>query len=456
MLRRTLPIQRFLQVWSLFFLATILVGAVANQAFGIGAVRQAVGGVHIDTSGTLRNVNLSDMELMRNAMAQQMEAVPGDLNAPNELRKVSLKRLEKAVAEHLASNKPLPDEMRFLAGLQSIKYVLVYPEQQDLVLVGHGEGWVVDKHGFVVGRTTGKPVLLLDDLTVALRAARQCVQGGGISCSIDPREAGLRSLREYASRLTDISQVSEQQIEQTLGMQDISVQGVASSTHFARVLVAADYRMKRIGMRLDPSPLPRILPSYIEMVSLSGRGMQNMTPRWWLTPNYPALLADPNGLAWELSGCSVKTMTDDTFFNADGTKKQAGAASSTAQLWANKMTDHYDELAKKEPIFAQLKNCMDLAVVASLIVKFDLAAKAGCSLFALNDPMHLMNESFETAKQVPSQVSVSRKNSGYIISASGGVEIRPAQFLNHVEHTSNLAPVVKASAPEAPKHWWWN
>ena len=40
---------------------------------------------------------------------------------------------------------------RFLGGLQRIEYVLVYPDRQDIVLAGPGEGWMVDEMGTVVG-----------------------------------------------------------------------------------------------------------------------------------------------------------------------------------------------------------------------------------------------------------------------------------------------------------------
>ena len=65
-----------------------------------------------------------------------------------------------------------PTPIKYLAGLQRIHYVFVYPEQKDIVLVGPGEGWKVDAKGNVVGITTGRPVMLLDDLLVALRTAK--------------------------------------------------------------------------------------------------------------------------------------------------------------------------------------------------------------------------------------------------------------------------------------------
>ena len=54
-------------------------------------------------------------------------------------------------------------------------------------------------------------------------------------------------------------------IEQSLGPQNITVTGVPIDSHFAQVMVVADYRMKRLGMNLDASPVPG-LTSYVQLL----------------------------------------------------------------------------------------------------------------------------------------------------------------------------------------------
>ena len=63
------------------------------------------------------------------------------------MRKISLRRLEAAIDKCVKNSQPLPDTIMYLAGLQHIRYVFVYPEQKDIVLVGPGEGWKVDALG---------------------------------------------------------------------------------------------------------------------------------------------------------------------------------------------------------------------------------------------------------------------------------------------------------------------
>ncbi len=177
-------------------------------------------------------------------------------------RSASWKRPSPAA---IKTGKALPEEIKFLGGLQAIRYVLVYPEQKDIVLVGPGEGWKADSHGNIVGVTTGRPVMLLDDLLVALRTAAEAAEGG-ITCSIDPTPEGMRQLRAYAATLHTIGNpgTTASNIEQVLGPQQISFSGVPTTSHFARVLVAADYRMKRLAMGFEPAPV-RGLPSFLQM-----------------------------------------------------------------------------------------------------------------------------------------------------------------------------------------------
>lgn len=416
----------------------------------------AVGGVSINAEGLLENATVDAVGTLRAERLKMIEPMSTDLKAATSLRKISLRGLEKAIAELLEDGKPLSDEMRYLAGLQRIEYVFVYPEQGDIVLAGHGAGWTVNEKGAVVGTDTGRPVMLLDDLLVALRTAQGSAQQG-ISCSIDPTTEGLNQFRKLVSGLKTIGNPSQtiSAIENALGLQTITVRGVPDTTHFARVLVAADFRMKRIAMNFEPSPV-RGLPSFLEMVGTTGRGMNNMFPRWWLTPNFEPLLRDVDGLAWKFQGTAVKTMTEQEILKDSGEREQTGKASPMAQRWAESMTKAYPELAVADPVFGQLQNCMELAVVGALVVRENLTEKANYSFPILMDTQKLETISLNAPANVRSQASVLRKGKKWIISASGGVEI-PSFTIAGVQEPSNaIYPVREKAENKAPKHWWWN
>ena len=390
------------------------------------------------------------------ARAEGLAKAPAELNQPAGLRKVSLRRVE-AVAEACSKNgKPLPDEIKLLGGLQRIEYVLVYPEQRDIVLAGPGEGWKVDKCDNIVGATTGRPVMLLDDLVVALRTARQAAQGG-ITCSIDPTAEGRARLRAYVGTLhtMDDPQTIMANIERSLGPEQISFTNVPTTSHFARVLLAADYQMKRLAMEFDPPPI-RGLPGFLHMISAGPMGMSNMMPRWWLEPKYEGVFRDASGLAWELRGGSVKCMTEEDFLTAANVREHTGKSSPTAQKWADNMTAKYDELALAAPIFGELRNCMELAVVGALLAKEDLPGKAGYSMPLLMSSSALATGEFPAPKQVDSKGSIIGKGENWVISVSGGVAIQSWAIASGSRESDAPAAVRSKAVPAADGNWCSN
>ena len=418
--------------------------------------RQAVGGISIDPKGVLANAE-KDHNGVRQFWLDLLKPVPGDLKQTSKLRKISLRGLAELLSA-LEDKAALPDEVRFLAGLQRVEYVLVYPELNDIVLVGFGEGWKVDDRGNVIGVTTGRPVIQLDDLVVALRTAEGAARGG-IQCSIDPTKEGLARVYQMAPSLWQPNldpEVVGAEMERALGPQTISFHGVPPTSRFAHVLLAADYRMKRLGMNFEPSHV-KGLPSYLTMIKGgSGAAKQNMLPRWWLTTNYEPLLTDNDGLAWQLRGQGVKAMAEDDFLAASGDRKQSGKSSPAAQKWAELMTLKYDELSIRQPIFGELRNCMDLAVVAALIFHENLAAKAALDLGALLDAGAYPTEEFNLPKQVDTKVSYIKTPNSYILSASGGVDVNSWASASRKETSDDLSPLRSQVAESRGKTWWWN
>ncbi|HET6884369.1 MAG TPA: DUF1598 domain-containing protein, partial [Pirellulales bacterium] len=225
-------------------LLLVLLASTARAQF----FRSAVGGISIDTKGVLANAE-RDHNGLRQFWLDMLKPVPEQLNQQANIRKISLRGLAELLGR-MNDQAALPDEVRFLAGLQRVEYVLVYPQHNDIVLVGYGEGWKVDARGNVVGVTTGRPVMQLDDLLVALRTAEQAGREA-ITCSIDPTEDGLARLQQMAPQLYQLSSDPKAvgaEIEKAMGPQRISFHVVPPTSRFAHVLLAADYRMKRLGM----------------------------------------------------------------------------------------------------------------------------------------------------------------------------------------------------------------
>src|SRR5262245_3026280 len=380
--------------WWLLAAGLILAVATLSQAghTGIGRIG-AVGGVSIDADGVVAAPNVEARRALREHYLKEFKPIAAELNQPVELRKISLKAIEEACAKaDKQTTYYLPHEVRFLAGIQRIQYIFVYPEENDIVLAGPGEGWKIDENANYVGVTTGRPVLRLEDLMVALRSVHEARQGG-ITVSIDPTEEGRQRLAQLKTQLTKFTSDTAAAFEKAMGPQRITITGVSDTTRFARMLFCSDYHMKRIAMNLDPSPV-KGLPSYVDMLKSGRQSPANIMPRWWLACNYEPLAKSPDGLAWELRGPGVKVMTEDELIGTDGTVKGTGKVNPTAQKWADLMTAKYDELSVKEPVFGELRNLMDLCVVAALITKEDMLGKAKLEIPAIASKSSKMEPSF--------------------------------------------------------------
>ena len=142
----------------------------------------------------------------------------------------------------------------------------------------------------------------------------------------------MQRLQKLVSRLRGMSdpQSTMSRLERALGPQVVSVTGVPASSHFARTMVAADFRMKRLAMNFQAAPVDG-MPSFLHLVDGNNT---NMTPRWWLAANYEPLARDAKGLTWQLRGQGVKCMTEEDYFDANGNKQHSGKASPAAERWA--------------------------------------------------------------------------------------------------------------------------
>ena len=432
--------------------AVALAAGVSQAGNNHGGFFRSVGGVLITAEGVVGEPTVKEIEAIRKRVEADFKEPAADLKSPVELRMFSLRAAEEAMAHANADLAyQLPDEIKFMAGLQRIQYVFVYPEENDVVLAGPGEGWKIDAKGNHVGITTGRPVLRIEDFILAMRTVDNARQGG-ISVSIDPTAEGRQRLDQLLSTQKTFSAEVLSKIENALGPQQISITGVPETSRIARTLVASDYKMKRIAMDLQESPV-KGLPSYVDM--LKGPP-SNMMPRWWMACNYEPVAKSADGLAWEIRGPGVKVMTEDELIGADGGVKGSGKANPTAQKWADLMTEKYDELAVKEPIFGELRNLMDMCVAAALIAKEDLLAKAGCELPTIADSSSKLGvTSWVAPKHVDTQCSALKKGREYIITASGGVEITSWQVADKTVESAEVGEVRAKAAPKGVASLYW-
>jgi hypothetical protein len=441
--------------------AQSFIGAGSQQPFVVGVVpvvgNGAVGGVAIDAKGAIDEAELRDVAALRDARRAAMSGVAGDIAKPSKLRKISLRRLDALVAQHAGQNKPLPAEMLYLAGLQRVEYVFAYPESSDIVLAGQAEGWTVDDAGNVVGASSGVAVLQLVDLVAALRTKDEMLAGELISCSIDPTPEGLkRFTRLMRGNRTSASAQSLRRMERAVGPQTVTLTGVSPESHFAQVLVAADWQMKRIGMGLVPSPVDG-LTSYLELLDEEPDSIsRNPLPRWWIAYGDKPVERDAEGLGWRISTPGIQVRTAAGRLEPDGRISTETESDPIAKQWADLMTAKYDELAIVEPVFGQLRGCMDLALVTAILASGDLLAHVDLELPMLLDDSRLQLAAHRVPKKVPSHASALRIGRAWVVSVSGGVELDVPRVVNAAELQADVAEARMNAAPNHADSWWWD
>lgn len=427
---------------------------VARGQFGVGF--GAVGGISIDADGIVRNLEPQATTALAEERRRVLRAGGEAAAAPAALRKVSLARLVAAVRDANAAQRPIPVDVAFMGGLERITHVFVDPDGRDIVLAGPADTATIDATGTVVAATSGRPLLHLEDFIVALRAI-DAARAGGIKCSIDPTAEGITRLRDFLQRQRTIGQNPDATLvsmQEALGPQQVTVGGVPGTSRFARVLVAADYRLKRLGMGLESSGVAA-LPSYLSMVA-PGTTAATL-PRFWLEPDYDPIARDPDELAWRISGRRMKCLTENDVFDAAGERQGKAAADTAAEKWCELMTAHYDAVAAKQPVFGELVNCIDLAVVAALIQGRQLASRAELDLSPLLDDAQLRLPSYDVPASVPTVAHGMRKGNRWVVSASGGVLFQPWGFASDTADSADVADVrVAALAGRPAAAWWWD
>jgi hypothetical protein len=431
------------------------------QVFGQGA------GVVVDAGGTLSVKTVPDPggRLMKMRKEHAKAALATDVARPSKFRKFSLHRLEAEVERRLSAGAGLTEDMKYLAGLTRIQYVFCYPETGDIVLAGPAEGYMHDLTGRVVGIVSGRSTLLLEDLVVALRAYSPAGgRTGMIGCSIDPTKEGLSRMQQTLLRLGGRATPADtpfitNSLREALGLQTVSVFGVSDRTHFAQVLVEADYRMKLIGIGLEAPPVR--ITSYVAKANPSSVS-RNALQRWYFVPNYDCVRVSDDEMAMEMVGEGVKLVGEDEVVTAGGVRAGSTRVDRASQAFVNNFTRQYPELAKKSPVYSQLRNLIDMAIAAAYIQDRDLYSHAGWEMRTFGDETVFPVEVYTAPKQVKTAVNAVWKGRTLMTPIGGGVHMRPAEALRAhrmlEDEDGSLNETHKTIDIEAlePGRWWWD
>ncbi|HZV03421.1 MAG TPA: DUF1598 domain-containing protein, partial [Planctomycetota bacterium] len=237
---------------------------------------------------------------------------------------------------------PATEEARTLGNLKRLVGYMLDPEGDDLVLLG------------VPGEKDGKAHLLLDDLTLMLKAV--WVEGQRPGCTLDP----------------DAQDFSKDQ--------KARVFGIPHQSNMAKVMLDADYEMKKINfgvIRFDDDPIPGFvcnfdsaLKRYKDSLDAGEQTPPSHSARFWLTPCRPEpgdMMVEP-GRRFVMFQTRVQVMTEAMAISGDalvGTGKVDPVDDKSARIF----TAHMEEIEARRPIFRQLHALFDLEILCQILAE---------------------------------------------------------------------------------------
>jgi hypothetical protein len=251
-------------------------------------------------------------------------------------------------------------------------------------------------------------------------------------------------------------------MQTTLGEQDIEVFGIDPRTRVGQVIVEADYRMKLVGMGLEDGTLG--VTSYLDAVAAAPERNNSMSVlRWWFTLNYGGVVADSARQAFALKGQGVKVLSENELLSERGERIHTGQSNEPTEEFAHSFTKHFPQLAAKYPIYAELANLFDLALVAALAPSEDLPGQVGWHLTHFGPDGAYGPALGHAPKTVQTVVSHRVVNQKHVLGAvSGGVSADARSLVAReairTDAEGAVASVREESAPKplADDAWWWD
>lgn len=278
-----------------------------------------------------------------------------------------------------------------LCGITRVTGYLSDASTKDVILIGE----VAD----------GRPALHTDDFAVALRNAwlvyaqtkGRVRYYSAPGCSIDPDPAVLQELQRVGDMLGDSEDGADRTLDewQTIGQkpQKVRVMGVPFDSRFAKVMVDADYYMKR----LVNGSVQLGIDGFESMSDMSVRaakealasGKWNSAPRqmmnrFWFSPGESTYTEEDSVV--QLKACRVRLLSEEEFLTTQGQVAGMGRPHPFAERFARGFTQKWNSIAAARPIYRELEGLFRMVAVARLM-KDDGARCAGLDYLLKSHPI---------------------------------------------------------------------
>ena len=275
---------------------------------------------------------------------------------------ISLNKLTDKVISDIDSDIPISNDVFHFCGMNRIYGYAIDDKNSDVILIG--------------GRMESSNDILLDDFCITLRNAWNETTPPG--CSIDPRPKEMNTLGDLMKKMNKYSDefIQDRILSKWIKSaeyESVRVLGISKNTSFAKTIIDADYLMKKISNGTHPVKIfgfksfnQMMLENSMNEYRRHGALEQKqILSRFWFFPDSNYFLTTTNALY--LKNSSVKLLTEEEYWSENGERIGKGKPHPVADRFVKMFTENYQQIAYREPVYAQLETLFRMVVIQKLL-----------------------------------------------------------------------------------------
>lgn len=304
---------------------------------------------------------------------REKESINSESLIKGQGRAISLKVLQKKVEECMAKRNCSEDILQ-LNDIKRLTGYVIDEKNRDIILVGK------------IDDTS--PPLYLEDFVIALRNTwlkytelrGNTYYYSNPGCSIDPDPRVLGTLQQVAGQIFSSSNPDKVQRNLThwhnicQQPQQVRVLGIPFETRFGKVMVEADYYMKRLvdgSVSLDIDGFTSLTDMTLNIVR---KEIEEDKPisvplssmnRFWFYPGENSFFEDKGAIYFKKS--DVILLTEEEFLTKRGEVAETGRPNPLAKRFADSFSAKYTGIAKIKPIYAELEGLFRFVALAKIM-----------------------------------------------------------------------------------------
>ena len=170
----------------------------------------------------------------------------------------------------------------------------------------------------------------------------------------------------------------------------------------------------------------------------------------------------PDETGMQLVNGGVKLVGEDESVARDGQRSNTGKTNKASRTFCDSFTKNYDDLAEVAPLYADMRNIMDLSIVAAFIQKMDYYGKSGWDMDLFGDESKYPVETYKAPRHVKPVVNAVWKGNKLMTPIGGGVNIQPRMALQSGKMQKDAEGAIQQLKTTvsldnlSENQWWWD